>query len=104
MVVRRRWHQNPNLVSPKIFNLCMHNIDPVKIRKIVSYIMGLRRGNKGRVRNVGHLMIPRAGDSLMKLTNHILRRVITLHMAWSITRGGSLPFNSRLNSSRLSTL
>jgi hypothetical protein len=32
MAVRRRWHQNPNLISFKIFKLLMHSINLVRIR------------------------------------------------------------------------
>jgi hypothetical protein len=46
MVVQRRWHQNPNLVSLKIFERLMHNIDPVRIRQRVTNILGLKRGKK----------------------------------------------------------
>jgi hypothetical protein len=57
-----------------------------------------------RVSKVGHLLIPRASDSPMKLSNNLLRRVVTLYVAWSISHRGSLPFNSNLNSYRLSAL
>jgi hypothetical protein len=43
MVLRRRWHQSLNLISLKNFKLLMHRIDPVRIRKSVSNIMGLKR-------------------------------------------------------------
>jgi hypothetical protein len=31
MVVQRRWYQNPNLISLKIYKLLMHSIDPFRI-------------------------------------------------------------------------
>src|SRR6185437_4532567 len=46
--ITSRWRldQNPNLVSFKIFKFLMHGIDPIRIRKSVSNIFGLKRGNK----------------------------------------------------------
>jgi hypothetical protein len=41
-----RWHQNPNLVSLKIFKLLVHNIDPARIRQSGSNIPRLKRRNK----------------------------------------------------------
>jgi hypothetical protein len=43
-------------------------------------------------------MIPGASDSLMKLTNHLLRRVIAMDMTWSRV------LNSILTSYKLTTL
>jgi hypothetical protein len=59
----------------------MHGIDLVWIRQSVSNIIGLKRGNTSRVSKVGYLLIPGVSDSLMKLTNHLLRRVIMLDVA-----------------------
>jgi hypothetical protein len=86
-----RSNQNPNLVYFKIFKLLMHSIDLVRIRQSMSNIMGLKQGNKSRMSEVGHLLIPGASDSLMKLSNHLLRRMIMLDMAWSISYRDSLP-------------
>jgi hypothetical protein len=42
MIVQRRWHQNPNLISLKIYKLLMCSIDLVRIRQSVSNISGLK--------------------------------------------------------------
>jgi hypothetical protein len=67
-------------------------------------ITGFKRGNKSGVRKVTYLMCPGAGDSLVKLTNHLLRWMIKLNVSCYISRRGHLPLNSSLISSRLSTL
>jgi hypothetical protein len=82
----------------------MHSIDPVRIRQSMSNILGLKRINKSWASKVIDLLIPRASDLLINITNHLLRRVIVLDMSQSLPRRSVLALNSSPNSSRLSTL
>src|SRR5579883_2669234 len=72
----------------------MHSIYPVRIRKCVSNIFGLKGGYKGRMSKVGNSLYLRPGGALMQVTYDLLRWVRSLNMARGFSRRSSLPLNS----------
>src|SRR6185295_6014135 len=61
---RRRLNQNPNLIPFKIFEFLMHGIDPIGVRKSMSNMFGLKRGNKRRMSKASDTCYLRPCDSL----------------------------------------
>src|SRR5579883_773927 len=72
----------------------MHSIYPVRIRKCVSNIFGLKGGYKGRMSKVGDFLYLRPGGAFMQVTYDLLRWVRSLNMARGFSRRSGLPLNS----------
>src|SRR5579883_1172872 len=74
----------------------MHGIYPVRIRKCVSNIVGLKGGYKGRMSKVGDFLYLGPGGALMQITYDLLRRVCFLNVARGFSCRGGLPLNSSM--------
>jgi len=85
MTVWWRLYQNPNPVSFKIFQLLMHGIYPIWIRKSVSNISGFKRGDKSRMRKMRDLLSTTPSGAFMQVTDHLLRWMASLNVSRSLT-------------------
>jgi len=88
-----RINQNPNPVSFKIFQLLMHGIYLIRIRKSVSNISGFKRGDKGRMRKMRDMLSTMPSVAFMQVTDHLLRWMTSLNVSRSLALRGGLPLN-----------